>query len=60
VRAVPEVSESSEDADGIGTDDTGVGRTPKDCGAVDIVLEISDTKVIGTLVLPGTDLRLYE
>jgi len=60
VRAVPEVSESSEDADGIGTDDTGVGRTPEDCGAVDIVLEISDTKVIGTLVLPGTDLRLYE
>jgi len=57
---VPEVSESSEDADGIGTDDTGVGRTPEDCGAVDIVLEISDTKVIGTLVLPGTDLRSYE
>ena len=27
---------------------------------MDIVLEISDTKVIGTLVLPGTDLRLYE
>ena len=57
---MPEVSESSEDADGIGTDDTGVGRTPEDCGAVDIVLEISDTKVIGTLVLPGIDLRLYE
>ena len=57
---MPEVSESSEDADGIGTDDTGVDRTPEDCGAVDIVLEISDIKVIGTLVLPGTDLRLYE
>ena len=27
---------------------------------MDIVLEIFDTKVIGTLVLPGTDLRLYE
>ena len=50
-----EVSESSEDADGSGTDDTGVGRTPEDCG-----VEISDIKVIGTLVLPGTDLRLYE
>ena len=35
-------------------------RAPVDCGVMDIVLEFPDTKVIGTLVLPGTDLRLYE
>jgi len=57
---VPDDCEISEDAAGSGTVGTCGMRAPMGCGVVDIVLEFPDTKVIGTLVLPGTDLRLYE
>ena len=57
---MPDDCEISEDAAGSGTVGTCGMRAPMGCGVVDIVLEFPDTKVIGTLVLPGIDLRLYE
>ena len=57
---MPDDYEISEDAAGGGTVGACGMRVLVGCGVVDIVLEFPDTKVIGTLVLPGIDLRLYE
>ena len=60
MRGVLEDSSNSEGATGSGALEPGGGRVPDAGGSVIIVLEVPDTNVIGTLVLPGIDHKLYE